>query len=103
MDNDPSPTLEQRARRRVGLKMGFYTHALVFVLVNAGLYLIANVFEFPRWGQRHAMPWNIFPLWGWGIGLAIHGVVTFIALQGEGMKDRMLQREIEALKKRDGA
>ncbi|MFL6664877.1 MAG: 2TM domain-containing protein, partial [Rhizobacter sp.] len=32
--------LEARARRRVGMKMGFYIHALVYVLVNAGLYAI---------------------------------------------------------------
>ena len=31
------PTLEQRARRRVALKKGFFIHLLVFVLVNAGL------------------------------------------------------------------
>ena len=29
--------IESRARRRVGMKLGFYTHALVYVLVNLGL------------------------------------------------------------------
>jgi hypothetical protein len=84
--------LETRARRRVGMKIGWYTHALVFVLVNAGLYAI-NTFT---GGYR----WNVWPLAGWGLGLAIHGVAVFASLRGEGLRKRMLAREIEALKHR---
>jgi hypothetical protein len=102
MDSEMIQSLEQRAHRRVKLKMGFYIHALVFVLVNAGLFLLANVLEFPRWNSRHPVPWNVFPFWGWGIGLAIHGIVTFIALQGDGVRQRMLEREIDALKRKEG-
>jgi hypothetical protein len=43
--------------------------------------------------------WSIWPLWGWGLGLAIHGLVTFISLRGDGVRDRMLQDEIERLKR----
>jgi len=83
--------LEKRARRRVGMKLGWYTHALVFVLVNAGLFAINTV----TGGYR----WNVWPLAGWGLGLAIHGIVVFISLRGQGLRERMLAREIEALKR----
>lgn len=84
--------LEARARRRVGIRMGFYIHALVFVLVNGGLWLLNLAGGGPRWA--------VFPLLGWGVGLAVHGIVTFVALQGDGMRERMLRREIEALRRR---
>lgn len=36
--DDAAPSsIERRARRRVSLKLGFATHALVFALVNVGL------------------------------------------------------------------
>jgi hypothetical protein len=86
-------SIEARARRRVGRKMGFYIHALVFVLVNAGLYAINSITGEPRWSH--------FPLLGWGLGLAIHGIVTFISLQGEGLRESMLRREIEHLRRNE--
>ena len=92
-NDDPRHSIEARARRRVGIKMGFYIHALVFVLVNLGLY----AFNTAMGGTR----WSHFPLWGWGVGLAIHGIVTFIGLQGDGLRSRMLEREIEHLKRSD--
>ena len=85
---DSSP--EARAHRRVRRKMGFFIHALVFVLVNAGLYAMNSATGEPRWSH--------FPLFGWGLGLAIHGVVTFLALQGEGVCRGMLAREIDHLR-----
>ena len=82
--------LQTRARRRVGIKLGFYTHALVYVLVNLGLFVVDSA----TGGQR----WSHFPLMGWGLGLAIHGVVVFLSLQGQGVRERMLSREIERLR-----
>jgi hypothetical protein len=93
MSREPTDSIESRARRRVGMKIGFYTHALVFVLVNTGLFLLNN----SAGGYR----WSVWPLWGWGLGLTIHGVVTFISLRGQGFRRRMLEREIEAIKRRE--
>jgi hypothetical protein len=87
-------TLETRARRRVAIRTGFYVHALVFVLVNLGLYVINTV----SGGYR----WSMWPLSGWGLGLAIHGIVVFLSLQGEGWRRRMLAQEIERLKRTQG-
>ena len=88
----PINDLQARARRRVGIKLGFYTHALVFVLVNLGLFAANSL----AGGHR----WSHFPLLGWGLGLAIHGLVTFLSLQGQGVRERMLEREVERLQRR---
>lgn len=82
--------LLRRARRRVAMKTGFFIHALVFTLVNLGLFTLNLVI-----GGR---PWSHFPLWGWGLGLTIHGVVTFLNLVGDGWRDRMLATELARLR-----
>jgi len=84
--------IQAQARRRVGRKMGFYVHATVYVLVNLGLWAIATV--------TGRGPWNVWPLLGWGLGLAIHGIVTFIGLRGEGVRQRMIDAEVERLRRR---
>jgi len=86
--------LQKTAKRRVDIKMGFYTHLMVFILVNGGLYLLNSL----NGGGR----WHHFPLYGWGLGLAIHGVVTFLSLNGMGMREKLLAQEMEALRKRQG-
>ena len=83
--------IEAQARRRVRRKLGFGIHALVYVLVNLGLFAINATTGEPHWAR--------FPLMGWGLGLAIHGILTFVALHGDGLRRGMLQREIERLRR----
>lgn len=83
--------LTRRARRRVGRKIGFLTHLTVFAIVNAGLALLS---------LAKGGGWHFWPMAGWGLGLAIHGIVTLIGLQGDGLRERMLASEIEHLKGR---
>ena len=84
--------IQQRAKRRVEQKIGFYIHALVFVCVNTGLFLV----NWYHGGTR----WHVWPLGWWGLGLAIHGLVTFLNLRGDGLRERMLADEVERLKGR---
>ncbi len=86
----PSDSIEARATRRVRKKLGFYIHALVFVLVNLGLFIASEL------TGRHRGP--VF-IWGWALGLAIHGLFTFVSLQGEGVRERMIREEIERMKR----
>ena len=83
--------IEREARRRVGMKMGFYIHALVFVLVNAGMFALNLALGGMRWAH--------FPAYGWAVGLAIHGIVVFARVQGYGLRETMLQREMEKLRR----
>ncbi|MCU0920441.1 MAG: 2TM domain-containing protein [Burkholderiaceae bacterium] len=86
--------LQRRARRRVKQKMGFTIHATVYLLVNLGLAAI----DFASGGKA----WHLWPLAGWGLGLAIHGFVTFASLNGDGLRERMLDDEVERLRRKQG-
>ena len=76
--------LERTARRRAGMKMGWYIHATVYALVNLYWYLTMSFSSFK-------------PLLGWGIGLALHGVSVFVLGKGSSMRERMVQRERERI------
>ncbi|MED5618438.1 2TM domain-containing protein [Ideonella sp. BN130291] len=93
-DRKDRDSLEYRAHRRVRRKMGFFIHALVFVLVNLGLYALHEL----SGGTRG----HHLPFWGWGLGLAIHGIVTFLSLSTDGLRSRLLAQEMETLKRREG-
>ena len=80
------PALERQARRQAGAKLGWYIHAFVYVAVNLMLVLLSTV------SGKH---WAIFPALGWGLGLAIHGMVVFLVTGGAGLHARLVQRERE--------
>ena len=83
-----SPELEKLARKRAGAKMGWYIHATVFVLVNLLL-----LFKSTLTGHH----WAIFPAFGWGIGLLVHGFVVFFGSAGTGLRQSLLERERQRL------
>ncbi|MCO4094488.1 MAG: 2TM domain-containing protein [Acidovorax sp.] len=85
--------IEQLARRRANAKLGWYMHALAFVLVNAVIFVMSR----HAFGDR---PWSVYPLLGWGLGLGLHGVSVFLLGSGSGLRERMVQREREALQRR---
>ncbi|PHS08121.1 MAG: histidine kinase [Kordia sp.] len=64
-----------RAKKKVDKIKGFYTHAVVYVVVNIILLLMIysgcdNDAEFWNFG-------SFFTAIGWGIGLLVHGVSVF--------------------------
>ncbi|MEY2891055.1 MAG: hypothetical protein RJA98_963 [Pseudomonadota bacterium] len=86
--------LRRQARRNVGLQLGFSIHALVFVAVHAGLFLQQALASTPS-----HRPW---PLWGWALGLSIHGVVTLCSVRGGGLRERLVAAELARLRQRMG-
>ena len=70
MDQEQEQQRYERAQKRVEALKGFYIHATVFVLVNTGLFVI-NLLTGGPW-------WFFFPLIGWGIGLGVHALSTFV-------------------------
>lgn len=92
----PSPLspeeIEALARRRASAKLGWYVHAIAFVLVNTLLFAMSRY----AFGTR---PWSVYPLLGWGLGLVLHGVSVFLLGSGSGLRERMVQREREALQR----
>lgn len=81
---DADRDIERLARRRAGLRFGWIIHAAVFVLVNTTLAALA-------WATgRH---WAVYPLLGWGLGLAIHGVAVLLSGAGAQLHQRLVQQE----------
>jgi hypothetical protein len=84
--------IEHLARKRAGAKMGWYVHACIYVVVNVAFFLLS------RYGVGHR-PWTPFPLVGWGIGLALHGISVFVLGKGSSLRERMVARERERLQR----
>jgi 2TM domain len=76
--------IERLARKRAAMKMGWYIHAAAYILVNVLLAVLSGM------SDRH---WAVFPAFGWGLGLAIHGVVVFLMTGGAGLHERMVRQE----------
>lgn len=94
---NPSPedqALYRQASRRYAIKQGLRVHALVYGLVNAGLIGL-NLLTAP--GQL----WFVYPLFGWGIGLLAHALVTWRTLAGD--REQGIEAEIRTLKARRDA
>ena len=86
-----NPDLQRIARRRAGAKLGLYIHASVYVAVNAFLAVV----QLQTTPQLH---WNLWPLAGWGLGLAIHAAVVLLA--ASGLRERMEAEELRKLDSR---
>lgn len=80
--------IDRLARKRAGAKMGWYIHASVYIAVNLLLAMLSAMSE------RH---WAVFPAFGWGIGLAVHGAAVFLATGGAGLHERLVQQERKRL------
>ena len=80
--------LERLARKRAGAKLGWYVHASVYVAVNLLLAGLAAMSD---------RQWVMFPALGWGLGLALHGLVVFVVTGGAGLHERLVQHERERL------
>ena len=87
--------IERLARKRAGAKLGWYVHAMVYVLVNLVLWAMSM----HGFGSR---PWSVFPLLGWGLGLTLHGISVFMLGTGSDLRERLVQKERERLQRRQG-
>ena len=94
LSNTTADATERLARRRAGAKLGWLVHAIVYVLVNTLLVTLS---------LSSGRGWAVFPLLGWGLGLAVHGAVVFITTGGAGIYDRMVQTERKRVARQPGA
>ena len=60
----------EAAIKRLEAKRGFAVHAAIYVIVNLLLIVVWAVSE-------RGYFWPIWPILGWGVGLAIHGWMTY--------------------------
>ena len=59
-----------KAAKQVEAMTGFYIHLVVYVLVNAALVIV-------NWLATPGVWWALWPILGWGIGVAAHGFAVF--------------------------
>jgi hypothetical protein len=80
--------IDRLARRRVGARLGWLTHASVYLMVMGGLTALA------LWQGRHP---PVAAAFGWGLGLAIHGLRVFVAGKGSALRERLVDAERQRL------
>lgn len=83
-----SPELERLAQKRASARLGWVTHATVYVTVISGLALL---------GAHQGRLWPLAPALGWGLGLLMHGLRVFAIGKGSALRERWVQRERERL------
>jgi hypothetical protein len=75
-----------KAKKRVEEIKGFYGNLTAYIVVNIGL-LIINLLTSPN----HL--WFYWPMIGWGIGVAIHGmkVYNYLPFLGKDWEERKMK------------
>ena len=68
MTTDPFERAARRERATVFARTGFRIHLAVYLIVQALLFVLWLAFH----GPSEVVPWFVYPLLGWGIGLAAH-------------------------------
>lgn len=88
----------KQAKKQVQKIKGFYIHAAVYVIVNAGL-LLANS-GFGKLNTENIMENLWMPLF-WGIGLLIHGLSVFLPhfILGKDWEEKKIKEIMEKEKR----
>jgi hypothetical protein len=76
------------AKKNVEIKISFFIHLVIYILVNI-LLIIINLNTTPD------TLWFKWPLMGWGLGLIIHGIIAYLSLGFIGLKEKMIEKEIK--------
>ena len=84
--------IDRLARKRAGAKLGWYSHAAIYITVNVFLFAISEY----GFGNRR---WSVFPLLGWGVGLVLHAISVFVLGTGSGLRERLVQKERERIRR----
>ena len=72
------------AKKRVGKLKEFYQHLVAYLVINAFL-IVLNRLTSP--GHN----WFIWPLLGWGLGLALHALTVFGRFWGKSWEERKIK------------
>jgi len=89
--------LREKAEKRVNQRMALYSHIGSYIIINGFLILI--------WALTGAHTDNFWPVWvmlGWGIGLAFHIFGYITGKRSDAMREKMLQKELDKVKKEQG-
>ena len=89
----------ERAANRVKRIKGFYTHAVVYVVVNL-MIVIVNIQNLDA-GESYFQWQNFTTLGFWGIGLLAHGLSVFMPsiILGKNWEERKIKELMDNEKK----
>ncbi|MDU8926272.1 2TM domain-containing protein [Alisedimentitalea sp. MJ-SS2] len=82
------------AKRRAEAKYGFFVHIAVYAVVML-LLLVINLLTAPN------TLWFIWPLIGWGLAVALHGLRVFALSDRNAIIEAMTERELRDHKPSD--
>lgn len=85
----------ERAKKRVKRISGFYSHLLVYVVINL-MIVVINIQQLSP-GESYFQWHNFFTLFFWGIGLFAHGLSVFMpsVVMGKNWEDRKIKELME--------
>ena len=76
------------AKKKVEARMRFYTHGVVYLVVMSMLTILNLTVA----GDYF---WAMWPMIGWGSGVIIHGLFTFVFDSKSSLKERLIEKEIQ--------
>ncbi len=83
--------LRERAIKELKKRREFQTHLLVYVLVNG---LLVGIWAISSPGVFF---WPLFPIFGWGIGVVLHGWDVYFASEPD---EAQIHRMMEGLQRK---
>ena len=88
--------IRQRAEKRVQARAELVLHLAIYLIVNLILWALWFIgLNALHWAVLE-FPWPILVTLGWGIGLAIHGVVVYTQTNMmDAMREAAIQQEVE--------
>jgi len=91
-----SPDLRALAIQRLRRRREFTQHLVAYLIVNGALWVIWLIIALTA---GVTFPWPLFPMAGWGIGLAFHAWATF-GPPSRPIDEEAVAREMDRLAKR---
>lgn len=90
----------QEALKRVKKIKGFYSHLLVYIVVNI-MIIVVNIQNLSP-GESYFQYKNFFTAFFWGIGLVAHGFSVFVPqwFLGSNWEERKIRELMEKDKKK---
>lgn len=82
----------EKARKIVVEKRKFYTHMASWIVMSL-FFIFLNLFTSDFF-------WAVFPILGWSIGLAFHGIRVFSLTYGDDWEQKEIEKEMQKLKNR---
>lgn len=85
----------QEALKRVKKIKGFYTHAIVYIIINI-MIMIINIQDLNE-GESYFQFKNFMTAFFWGIGLVAHGLSVFMPnwIMGQNWEKRKIKEFME--------